>query len=271
MSEVAQGLIVRYRVIELAEADSTNAEALRRAAAGDVGPLWIRADRQTHGRGRSGRSWQSVEGDLAATLLIAPDCQPLQLYQLALVTGIAAHDAVGRQLGEATAGVGLRLKWPNDILAGEAKLGGILVESSTFAGRTLAAIGTGINIVAAPEVPGRKVTSLAQCGARPSPKVLLSALSEQMETWLQIWQGGAGFPSIRRAWLDRAGPIGEPMTVKTGMAAVAGTFAGIDETGALLLQGSDGAPDCDAGAVPDQIQRFTFGDVTLTPRAAAEG
>ena len=266
MSEDAQGLIVPFRVIELAEVDSTNAEALRRAAAGDLGPVWIRADRQSHGRGRSGRSWQSIDGNLAATLLFSPCCQPSQLYQLALLTGVAAHDAVARQLAD-TSGAGLRLKWPNDILVGDAKLGGILVESSTFAGRTLAAIGVGINIVAAPDVPERKVASLARLGARPSPELLLSALAEQMENWLRVWQSGAGFSSIRRGWLDRAGPIGEPMTVHTGTATVAGMYAGIDETGALLLQGTDGAH----GAVPDQLQRFTFGDVTLTPRVAAKG
>ena len=255
----------QFRLIEIEQIDSTNSEALRRAAAGETGPLWIRAKRQTHGRGRSGRAWLSGEGDLAATLLFDPCCEPALLHQLALVAGIAVHAALTPLL---PTGAGVRLKWPNDVLVGEAKLGGILVETSTFAGRPLAAIGVGINIAEAPDVPGRNVTSLIQCAAKESsPSELLQPIAEQMEHWLRIWQSGAGFASIRRAWLDRAGHIGEPMTVNTGSSTVNGTFAGIDETGALLLQGHDGG----RAVAPHKLQRFTFGDVTLTPRAAAEG
>ena len=258
----------QYRVVTLAEVASTNAEAMRRAAEGERGPLWIAAARQTQGRGRSGRTWTSREGDLTATLLFAPRCQQAALYQLSLLAGVAVHDAL---LPLMPAGQPerprLRLKWPNDILVGHAKLGGILVESSTIGATTMAAIGIGINIVAAPELSPRATTSLAARGASAEPHGLVETIAQRMETWLEIWHGGAGFSALRTAWLDRAGPVGEPMSVNTGTSVVTGTFAGIDGSGALLLQGHGGGHETALG----QVRRFTFGDVTLTPHAAAEG
>ena len=251
-----------HRIIALDLIDSTNAEAMRRAAAGERGPVWIMAARQTHGRGRSGRAWQSTAGNLAATLLIVPGGPLPRLYQLALVTGIAVHDALAPFVAAAP-GPPLRLKWPNDILLGAAKLGGILVETTTFAGETVAAIGIGINLAAAPRLPDRATCCLADFAPAPLPDEVLAAISTKMENWLGIWQGGAGVHVIRTGFLDRAGPIGEAISVKTGDGVAIGAYAGIDETGALLLQGRD--------EIPGQVRRFTFGDVSVLPPDAAEG
>jgi BirA family transcriptional regulator, biotin operon repressor / biotin---[acetyl-CoA-carboxylase] ligase len=245
-------------IIDLTETDSTNAEALRRALAGAPLPLWIRADRQTRGRGRSGRPWQSqFSGNLYASLVMRLSCRPDVAAQLALVTGVAVIDAI-RSLSPDHALPDLQLKWPNDILIGAAKTGGILIESTRQAGALIAVIGIGINLVAAPADTGRSVTNLNLHKIEADPAVMLDALRWHMDHWLAIWQEGTGFPDCRAAWAERATPIGTDLTVNAGSGPagsgpVSGQFRGLDVDGALLLQTGGG------------LQRFSFGDVTLGP------
>lgn len=242
-----------WRALAFDEIDSTNAEAMRRAAVGERGPAWITARFQSKGRGRSGRTWASADASLAATLLIAPTCPPASLPQLSLVAGIAAHDAIVGMLPVA-ARRDVRIKWPNDILIRGDKVAGILVES-TIIGRTpVAAIGTGINVAAAPDLAQRQAASVAMHGGPADVSLMSSRLAASLELWIGTWAAGAAFATIRAAWLDRAGPLGEPMTVNAAGVLVAGRFAGLDLDGALLLD-TGGTEPC----------HFTFGDVALAP------
>lgn len=244
----------RHRIVELDAVDSTNSEALRRASAGDRGPLWITARTQTAGRGRSGRSWTTAGGNLAASLLIAPGCAAGELSQLALLAGVAAHDAICESLAS-THAERVRLKWPNDVLIDDAKTAGILIESTTLGGDLVAVIGIGINIAEAPLVPDRAVTRLADhTTAVLTPSLLLDRLADSHARWRVIWDGGRGFASIRNAFLARSVPLGSAMAVNAGGSAVAGRFDGLDPSGGLRLAGADGA-----------VRSFTYGDVTLGP------
>jgi len=244
-----------YARIVLPEIDSTNAEAMRRARDGARGPLWIAANRQTAGRGRSGRVWISEPGNLHASLMLDLMCGAEAASRLSLVAGVAALDALGG-LGD----IEPRLKWPNDILLGGAKMGGILIETSAFgpARGLVAAIGIGLNLAHAPSDPPN-ATSLRAHGIEIAPLAMLDRLARAMESWLAAWREGEGFPLVRQAWLDGAGPLGEPMSVNTGHGPETGRYAGIDADGALLMDGAAGR------------RRFTFGDVTLPggPRAPA--
>ena len=264
MSAPASRQSAAFRVVALDEVDSTNAEALRRAAAGERGPLWIQAHRQTRGRGRSGRGWISNSGNLTATLLLEPGCPPAALHELSLLARVAVWDGLRPLLRQVPAGNALRLKWPNDILLAGAKLGGILVESTMFGASTVAAIGIGINIVSAPPLADRDTASLADLGIRASAGDVLAAISTAMDKWLDTWRGGAGFAHVREAWLKRTGPQGEWMSVHAGAAPVTGRFVGLDEMGALLLSCAT------AGAENWVIRRFTFGDVSLLSTHEAE-
>jgi len=250
-----------FAIIELDDVGSTNTEALRRAGDGERGPVWITARRQSAGRGRSGRSWVSVEGNLAATLLISPGCSMTHLHQLSLVTGVALYDALAEIAGgpEKAAVAGLRLKWPNDILLGEAKLGGILIESTTRGTEIMAAIGVGVNIREAPAIEGRAIASVSQLGAIPLPRELLAALDLHLRRWLGAWVMGARFDLVRAAWLARCGGTGQAIEINTGAERVSGAFAGIDETGALLIASDPSS---------ETPRRFTFGDVSLVPRTS---
>ena len=257
------------RIVELDEVDSTNAEAMRRAATGERGPLWILGHRQTRGRGRSGRSWQSAPGNLAATLLFEPGCPSSVLHQLSLLAGVAVHDGICDLAARGPCRVQdasrrLQLKWPNDILLEGGKLGGILIESTSLGAGTVAAIGIGINVAAAPCVPGRASACLAGMGVTAAPRAVLEAISTALADWLARWSRGREFEQIRRAWLERAAAPSSPMSINTGEGTISGTFAGLDETGALLLTCRS------ATGASDTIRRFTFGDVTLASERSAD-
>ncbi|MGE0766152.1 MAG: biotin--[acetyl-CoA-carboxylase] ligase [Hyphomicrobiaceae bacterium] len=233
------------------EIDSTNAEAMRRAASGERRPLWITARRQTRGRGRSGRSWTSVEGSLAATLLFRPSCALCVLPQLSLVAGVATHAAVTAALPQESRHR-CGLKWPNDVLIDGAKVSGILVESAVVGTEPAVAIGIGINAGAAPVFADRLASGLAQFGAATATEKMSNLLASALAHWLAIWSGGDGFEDVRAGWLQRGSSVGDRMTVHAGDVQVMGYFSGLDADGSLLVS--------DDGGV---IRRFTFGDVAL--------
>ncbi|MGE0627419.1 MAG: biotin--[acetyl-CoA-carboxylase] ligase [Hyphomicrobiaceae bacterium] len=244
---------VSIPVFDFDELDSTSSEAMRRAARGERGPIWIRAVRQSRGRGRSGRSWAMLEGNLAASLLFEPGCPPGALHQLSLLAGVAIHDALHILVDTSGDPLRARLKWPNDLMIGASKVGGILVESSTFEGRLVAVVGVGINVAAAPAIPGRATTALvAHCRDIPAPEELLHAIDRRFRAWLRAWDEGAGFEAVRSAWLERGLRIGEPLTINERHGLVSGSFAGLDDDGALLMRTGEGL-----------IERFATGDVSL--------
>jgi BirA family biotin operon repressor/biotin-[acetyl-CoA-carboxylase] ligase len=120
-------------------------------------------------------------------------------------------------------------------------------------------LGIGINVASAPDDLGRAVTSLDRVAVASSPAALVRPLSNALSVWLARWRRGSGFDEVRSAWLERAGPIGEMLTVRTGATTSggpddhpSGRFAGLAEDGALLLTLVDGA-----------VRRITWGDVTL--------
>jgi BirA family biotin operon repressor/biotin-[acetyl-CoA-carboxylase] ligase len=250
----------RHRIVSLKSTGSTNKDALRLALAGEALPLWVSAEQQTDGRGRSGRTWASEPGNLQASLAVVCHAPLSQAGELALIAGIALFDAV-RSISPLAGNLPLRLKWPNDLLVGTAKTGGILVESTTARGEPgfLAVIGFGLNVASHPEIDGRSVTSLAYQGVESSAEHVLSYLSEAMETWLDVWDHGLRFESdIVPAWRERSGAEGERIAVTTSDGRIDGIYRGIDARGYLLVETADGA-----------VLTITHGDVALV--SAAEG
>ena len=228
-----------YRVVELADVDSTNAEALRRVSAGETGPMWIRADAQLAGRGRKGRGWVSKPGNLYATLLLSLDVPVAALAQLGFVAALAIYDLAEGALGS---NAQLSLKWPNDVLLAGEKLSGILTETLNTPASTgqAVAIGCGVNLQHAPSGTRYGATSLAAHGCEIEPDTALGALMPAFAHWLDVWQTGNGFTDIRNAWMGRSRQVGKDVTMDLGASSVTGLFEGLAEDGALVLGLHDG-------------------------------
>jgi len=242
LSSPAPKLPSGYRLLRLETVDSTNAEARRRAEAGEPGPLWIWSPRQSAGRGRNGRTWQSQPGNLFASLLIGLNCSLRTAGQLALLAGVVAYDTISELLPE-EARSELLLKWPNDVLLKGGKIAGVLLESASelTPNRCKVVIGTGLNLASAPEGMEQPATSLAAHGGSATPAAALERLAAITQSWLAQWGDGASFQAVRRGWLERAGPTGRPLRVRLQDEEAEGTFAGLDSAGALRLLMSDGA------------------------------
>jgi len=225
-----------HRLLKRETVDSTNAEARRRALAGEPGPLWIWSARQSQGRGRGGREWVSQPGNLFASLLIGLNCPLRVASQLALVAGIVAFDTIAKLIAYEGRSEVL-LKWPNDVLLAGEKVAGMLLENvgGTNENRSVVVIGTGINLASYPENLPQPAVSLATYGMTVTPADALEALAASTVEWLDRWGEGACFPTIRRAWLDRAGPTGRPLTVRVGSQEAEGVYGGLDADGALRL------------------------------------
>ena len=202
---------------------------------------WLRADRQTAGRGRSGREWVSPPGNLHASTLVRLRASDPPTPTLALVAGVALWNASQSYSGEGRSpghnggdlDPGLRrgtllLKWPNDLLLDGAKIAGILLER---VGDAVVA-GFGVNLTHAPEVPERRVGTLP---GTQQPQDFVRLLGLAFADVLGNWRCN-GLAAIRDAWLARAHPIGTPLETHQG----AGAFDGLDDMGALRLRLPDG-------------------------------
>lgn len=244
-----------FRCLRLEEATSTNDVACSLAERGEAAGLFVVAGRQTAGRGRLGRTWQSPPGNLYASLILRPDRHSLaEASTLSLVAALALAEAV--ELLSAGA-VSPRMKWPNDILIAGAKTAGILLEGSAdAAGRCVwLVIGIGVNVRWSPpeEAVPYPVTRLA---AQPGlgdiePMLLLHALTGPLRRRLAAWEEG-GFAALRAAWLARAHRLGTVVEFKAGSGIVQGRFVDVDGTGAIHLERASGG-----------IERFTAGEIVL--------
>jgi BirA family biotin operon repressor/biotin-[acetyl-CoA-carboxylase] ligase len=219
--------------------DSTNAEAFRRAAAGQAGPLWILAGEQTAGRGRRARAWSSPRGNFHATLLLFPTEAPQDVALRSFAAALALREALARATGLAA---GLSLKWPNDVLLNGGKVAGILLERvAQGQGPAPLAIGIGVNLIAHPDpalMEARAlppVSVLSETGLRVAPEALLARLAPAYARWEAQFRA-EGFAPLRAAWLSHAARLGEPITARTGTATEDGIFDTIDEAGNLILR-----------------------------------
>jgi len=229
----------RVRLLSYDEIDSTSAEALRLMRRGERGPLWVTAERQSAGRGRRGRKWISVAGNLHASLLLTDPGPAEHWPQLSLVAALAAHDAVAEVAPEIKPM--LELKWPNDLLLSGAKFAGILIEGEGSDEEGAVVIGIGVNCTAHPAGVIYPATDLAAAGAGVSPAALFAALSIKLPGRLAQWNRGNGFATIRADWLARAAGLGENIRVGLADRELTGRFEGLDDAGCLVLITPDGA------------------------------
>ena len=213
------------------EIGSTSDALIERARAGAKAQdrVALLARRQTRGRGRQGRSWDSEDGNLAVSLLLRPEVPAANMGWLVFVAGLALREALQ---GFVTDGRMLALKWPNDVMLGDGKLGGILVESGIEGGRVAWLVaGFGANLRQAPVLAGRRTACLGDCARDvPRPEAVARSLLTRWDRWAACLADG--FDPVRVAWLRAAHPLGTRLVVD----GVEGRFAGLAADGALRLQ-----------------------------------
>jgi len=234
-----------WREIEVVQSTgSTNADLLARALAGEPEGAVLAAEEQRAGRGRMGRTWTSPpRAALTFSLLLKPAVPPARLGWLPLLTGVAVAAAVTQVTGVET-----RLKWPNDLLAADAKLAGILAEAAGDA----VVVGIGLNVSTEPaEFPSPRpgalpATSLRAAGATaPSREDILLAILEGFERWYRAWQQAGGDPDrsgLRPEYTRLSATIGRTVRAELpGGQALSGPAVGVDSDGRLLVRVSSGS------------------------------
>ncbi|WP_341790495.1 biotin--[acetyl-CoA-carboxylase] ligase [Rickettsia endosymbiont of Polydrusus tereticollis] len=263
-----------YKLLIFDEIDSTNLEAIRIAKTNPSLNYAILAKTQTQGRGRNGKKWQSLLGNLHASLLLKPNKELTFFPQLSFVTGLAVYETIkslifqchsreggnlynifldSRLRGNDTVGKNsIKLKWPNDILINDKKISGILLESLTVANNNYLIIGVGINIIHNPLNIDQLTTSFsAENITIHEPTALLDIFIVNFEKYYQIWQQ-KGFTEIRKIWLEKAYKLNESVTINDNSTPITGIFKGIDELGRIIIQLS-----------PKKISYFVAGELSF--------
>ncbi|MCB2215912.1 MAG: biotin--[acetyl-CoA-carboxylase] ligase [Desulfobulbaceae bacterium] len=225
--------------------DSTNRRARLLADQGAPHGSGVRADRQTAGRGRLSRTWYSPAGrNLYCSYILRPRLSPAAYPRLTMVAGLAAAELLQR----CSPGVRVGLKWPNDLMIGGKKCGGILCESSvdhTDDSHSFAIVGIGINLnLTSEELPAalRSIaTSLAIEGAPPvDAAVMFTALRDQLLADVAVFET-EGFQEVLTRWRRFDVLAGKRATwvAQTGE-VVAGVSLGPDEKGLLRIEDESG-------------------------------
>nr|WP_314072114.1 biotin--[acetyl-CoA-carboxylase] ligase [uncultured Roseococcus sp.] len=212
---------------------STQTLAVELAEQGEASGLAVLARQQTQGRGRAGRVWQSTPGNLHLSVLLRPTGPAREIGGHALLAAVALHDAARHH----APGRSFRLKWPNDLLEGEAKLAGILAEAALDSAGGIAhlVMGIGVNLSHAPTVEGRAVTWL---GPIP-PEDFAATLLGQLAHW-EALRDAQGFAPVFAAWEERGPPRGTVLTVRQGDNPLTGSYEGLAEDGGLRLATAKG-------------------------------
>ncbi len=235
--------MIAYDVRHYDSLGSTNDEAVRLAREGVPHGTVVHADRQTAGRGRLSRHWQSPPGNLYLSIVLRPDVPAARRWEIGFMAALAVADAIETMLPNK---LRTTLKWPNDVLLNGGKIAGILLENADAA----AVLGIGVNVMQAPGGLTYKTATIVGCGGLATVDGIRASLLTALANWWEIWELN-GFSPIRAAWLARAHPQGTQLRLTIGDQSVEGRFADLAPDGALLV-------DTDAGR-----QRVVAGDVAL--------
>lgn len=222
-----------WPVLVFESIDSTNAEALRSIERGLAAPFLVLAERQTAGRGRRGRKWVSPFAEnVYYSLVLRIDGGMRQLEGLSLVVGLAVMQTL-RDLGIAGAG----LKWPNDVLVGEKKIAGILLElvgDPADVCHVVLGVGINVNMQIADEVDQQWTSMRLEAGKAFDRNLLVARLGIVLQGYLSRHQL-AGFSALRAEWEQGHLWQGRAVSLIAGVSRIDGEVIGIDGQGALRL------------------------------------
>jgi len=217
------------------------AHALAAEGAAEGTLVWTK--RQTGGRGRLGRVWESPEGGVYFSIILRPERPATETPQLSLVAGLAATEAIRECVN-----LSPRIRWPNDVFLGGKKVAGILTEVKDSA----VVLGIGINVTTSLSELPEAATSLTVAGATaPEPYFLSARLYRRFFRWYDVWTG-TGFLPVRNALRAHMALLGEVVHLTAGSTEFEGTAADLDEAGRLLVR----LDSC-------LVRAFEMGEVTL--------
>jgi BirA family biotin operon repressor/biotin-[acetyl-CoA-carboxylase] ligase len=236
-------LLPGFTVEILPEVDSTNTELMSRARAGRPEPILLVAERQTAGRGRLGRDWQSdTEGGLATlTFSLGLPLNPMDWSGLSLAVGLAVVQGLHPAL---------KLKWPNDVWLDDRKLAGILIETTSVDALRYAVIGIGINLLPL-SVDGLRTPPAALSEVMPeadAPSTLEAIVLPLVRMVLAF--EASGFGELRNVFHARDLLYGREVICTDG---TSGSARGVDASGALLVHTASG------------IQKISSAEVSVRP------
>lgn len=241
----AQGCRFGEPLSYFARCASTNDEAKRAVHRGEPSGALFVADEQTAGRGRRGRDWFAPAGQcLLFSVLMRPRLSAEQLSTLTLSVGLGVRDALSQNIERE-----LTLKWPNDVLCGEQKLAGVLVECETSRGSVGVVVGVGINVLVESfsEELSSRATSMRLLGSAEPREALLVRTLRAIEHWVDVLESGR-LGEVARALGQHDALLGRPLSVGGHV----GVGAGINARGQLLVRTSEGVRAVHFGTVEIQ-------------------
>ncbi len=241
----------RSGLVIFKETDATNRQAKILAARGEAEGTVVAADAQTDGRGRISRSWFSPAGqNIYMSIILRPPMAPAQAPRLTLMSAVAVAQVLQ------SAGLNVRIKWPNDILINSRKVAGILTEIGTEMDRVdWVVVGLGLNVNTPaekmpPEIQQNATSMLMEKGRPFERAALLCVLLENFETRYEQLKA-EGFGPIMDQWRRMTDIIGQKVFVDVMDRRHYGTVTAVDDDGVLILEDDHG-----------QTHRIFSGDVT---------
>jgi BirA family biotin operon repressor/biotin-[acetyl-CoA-carboxylase] ligase len=240
-------------ILHYVSTDSTNSRAKELVVAGAAEGVLVIAEEQTQGRGRFDRHWFSPKGEnIYASLILRPSLPPETASGMVILTAVAAAEAL-----IATTGLTATVKWPNDILIGGKKIGGLLLEMDVeMDAIDYMVIGLGINVNSAaerfPKEIREKTTSVLMETGKPFSRIiLLCRFLEVLEHWYNVFRE-SGFEPIITRWKALTNMMGKQVSIQTINGSYKGVIADMDHNGFLIIQDDQGSE-----------QRLFSGDITL--------
>jgi len=257
--EIQDGLrtkLLGSRIVYKQEVESTQLVLKAMAAEGTPEGTAVLAEHQTKGRGRLHRSWSSPPGNIAMSVLLRPEIAPRNAFGFPLLAGVAVVRAI-----KAACGLECGLKWPNDVVCREHKLGGVLIEMTADMDRVVDLfLGIGLNVntpqSGLPQgLPFPATSVLAQKGATCPRVNLVQELLVQIEDLYTTFVH-QGFEPVRLAWKETSITLGRQVQAMGPEGhTIEGLAEDIDAFGSLIIKTPAG-----------EAHSVTSGDVTLRPQ-----
>ena len=229
-------------ILKYKEIDSTNNEAVRLLDKRKSFPYWIIAEKQTAGKGRKNRYWDSLVGNFMGTYVIEINLERKFLPHLTFVSALAIYDTIQKFISSKNEKI-IQLKWPNDLIINNSKCGGVLIEniSSKKESNHIIAIGIGVNLIKSPSkttFPSSNIFD--ETNVKINPDEFLFELDKNIIKKINFWKNGLNYEAILKQWIEKAFLLNKEIfvTLPNGKKEK-GIFTSIDGEGGLILKTRD--------------------------------